>query len=84
MPRTEFVSCSLTDADFFQTDLKGSKVINCDLLGAIFENTILQNADLSSSHNYTIDPELNYIEGAKFSLSSLPGLLSRYRIKIED
>ncbi|MDA7744589.1 pentapeptide repeat-containing protein [bacterium] len=84
MPRTEFVSCSLTDADFFQTDLKGSKVINCDLSGAIFENTILENADFSSSYNYTIDPELNYIEGAKFTLSSLPGLLSKYRIKIED
>jgi fluoroquinolone resistance protein len=50
---------------------------------AIFENTILENADLSTSSNFSIDPETNRIRKAKFSRLGIVGLLDKYDIEIE-
>ena len=41
-----------------------------------------QAADFTTAHNYSIDPEINKIKKAKFSLSQLPGLLDKYDIVI--
>ena len=65
------------------TDLSLSVFSNCDLAGAMFENTNLENSDLSSSFNFSIDPENNRIKKAKFSTSGIKGLLDKYDIIIE-
>lgn len=80
----EFTNCSLIESDFYSANLTGAKILGCDLQGAIFENTILEKCDLSQSYNFSIDPDLNYIQGAKFTLSSLPGLLDKYGVLIDD
>jgi uncharacterized protein YjbI with pentapeptide repeats len=54
---------------------------NCDLAGAIFENTILERADFRTARNFSLDPEINQIKKAKFSLADLPGLLLKYDIE---
>ena len=52
-------------------------------MGAKFENSILEKADLRTSRNYLIDPELNKIKKAKFSIHGIAGLLAKYDIEIE-
>jgi len=43
----------------------------------------LENADLRTSYNYSIDPDANRIRKAKFSLPAVIGLLDKYYLDIE-
>ena len=73
----------LHETDFTEADLSNATFDNCDMAGARFENTILAKADLRTSFNYSIDPELNRIKKAKFSLPAVIGLLNKYDIEIK-
>ena len=81
--KTTFKSCNLSEVDFTETDLASAVFDNCDLTGTRFENTILEKADLRTSYSFSIDPELNKIKKAKFSIHGLAGLLDKYDIEIE-
>lgn len=80
---TVFRSCSLQEVDFMEADLSNAVFDDCDLLNASFENTNLEKADLRAASGYILDPELNHIKGAKFSVPAVVGLLSKYDIKID-
>jgi uncharacterized protein YjbI with pentapeptide repeats len=82
LKKTAFRNSKLHEADFTECNLSSSVFENCDLSGATFANTIIEKADLSTSFNYSIDPERNMIKKAKFSLSGIAGLLDRYDIEI--
>lgn len=82
LKRARFISCQLKGADFTEANLKNTAVNECDLLDARFENTNLEEADFSHSYNYSIDPEINRVEGAIFSFPEVIGLLDKYDIKI--
>ena len=69
--------------DFSATDLSASNFANCDLSGAIFDNSILEKTDFRTAYNYSINPEINKIKKAKFSVSGIAGLLDKYDIVIE-
>jgi len=79
----KFIKCRLRDVDLTGADLSSAEFDECDLTDAKFENTDLRNADLRSSFNYVLDPELNKIKNARFSSAGLAGLLQRYEIVIE-
>ena len=81
--KTSFLNSQLKEVDFTKCELSGSIFENCELSGAVFENTILEKADFRSSYNYSIDPELNRIKKAKFSILGISGLLEKYDIVIE-
>lgn len=81
--KTIFKNCQLTEVDFTASDLSESLFDNCDLDNATFENTNLEKSNLFTSRNYRIDPEMNKVKKAKFSLSGLPGLLTKYNIEID-
>jgi fluoroquinolone resistance protein len=83
LKKTVFLNCNLMDSDLTETDLTGSVFDNCDFQGAIFSGTIIEKADLTSSFNYSIDPENNRIRKARFSAAGLGGLLNKYDIEIE-
>jgi uncharacterized protein YjbI with pentapeptide repeats len=83
LKKTRFKDSNLSEVDFTETDLTSSLLDNCDLSGARFERTILEKADLRTSRNYSIDPELNKIKKAKFSIHGIAGLLDKYDIEIE-
>jgi len=51
--------------------------------GAVFESTHLERADFRTATNYQIDPERNKMEGAKFSVNNLAGLLVKYELDLE-
>lgn len=69
--------------DFTECDLSNAVFGNCDLSGAVFDNTNLEKADLRTSVNYSIDPALNRLKKAKFSLSEVYGLLYKLDIEID-
>lgn len=81
--KARFSDCSMIETDLTDCDLTDAKFTNCNLNRAFFSNTILKGADLRTSYNFTIDPDNNPIKKALFSLHGLPGLLSKYDIKIE-
>lgn len=83
LKKTNFNNCNLQDVDFVETELSAAQFNNCQLNGAVFENTILTAADFRTANNYTINPETNHIEKAKFSKLGLSGLLDKYNIVVE-
>ena len=74
----------MQDVDFTQADLSNVKFNTCDLIRAKFENTNLEKADFRTSYNYSINPALNRMKKAKFSVAGIYGLLDNYDIVIEN
>ncbi len=68
---------------FTNANLSNSVFDNTDLADAVFNGTDLKEADFRAANNYIIDPELNNIKKAKFSLHGVVGLLAKYSIRIE-
>ncbi|SNC77047.1 Pentapeptide repeat-containing protein [Hymenobacter gelipurpurascens] len=83
MPNTRFVGCSLKEVDFTQTDLSRAVFADCQLQGAIFEQTRLAGADFTTARQVLLDPGQNDLQQARFALSGLPGLLTKYELIIE-
>lgn len=81
--KTVFKNSQLHETEFTETDLTSAVFDNCDLSQATFDQTILDKADFRTAYNYSIDPEINRIKKAKFSLSDVFGLLFKYDIEIE-
>ena len=79
---TNFENSSLIDVDFTSTDLNNVVFKNCNLLKSLFNQSNLEKADFSTSFNYSIDPEINNIKKAIFSLQGVIGLLDKPQIKI--
>ena len=83
LKRIQFRNSTLREVDFTETDLSNAVFHNCDLTRATFENTILEKADLRTSFNYSMDPGLNRIKKARFSMPAVIGLLDKYDIEVE-
>ena len=82
LKKTRFKSRRLHEADFVEADLTLAVFDNCDLARANFENTLLERADFRTAYNYTMDPGINKLRKAQFSLPAVVGLLSKYEIEI--
>ena len=82
--KTVFKECSIKEVDFSNADLTASEFLNCDLTRTLFHQTNLEKVDFRSATNYSIDPEMNRMKNAKFSLSGITGLLDKYKIIIEE
>ncbi len=80
--KTFFENCDLKEADFSGADMTECKLKSCDLSNAMFGNTNLSKADLSTSFNFSINPNLNKLKGAQFSRDNINGLLDVFQIKI--
>ena len=78
-----FENSVLHEVDFTDADISESKILNCDLLNANFENTNLEKVDFRESINIQLDPDINKIKNAIFNIETLPGLLTKYNIKIK-
>lgn len=80
---TSFINTRLPDTDWTECDLSNAVFEGCDLRNAKFDHTNLENADLREARNFQIDPALNKIRKARFSVDGLPGLLAQYEIRID-
>ena len=83
LKNTNFKKCILHEVDFTSADLTGANFDGSDLAGGIFADSILEKADLRTAYNYSIDPILNKLKRAKFSITGIAGLLDRFDIEIE-
>ena len=83
LKNTRFTNCSLQEVDFTETDLTATEFDVCNLLHAVFDNSILEKADLRTAINFSIDPERNKLKKAKFSATALSGLLHKYDLIIQ-
>ncbi|HEY4540340.1 MAG TPA: pentapeptide repeat-containing protein, partial [Faecalibacter sp.] len=83
LPKTHFKDCALEHVDFAYADFSQTFFENCNLKNAIFEQTNLEKANLTSSFNFSINPTQNKIKNAKFSKENCIGLLDSFQIKIE-
>lgn len=84
LKKTNFKNAQLQETDFTECDLTAFVFDNCDLTRATFYNTIIEKSDFRTSYNYSIDPEVNRIKKAKFSLYGVTGLLEKYDIEIDQ
>lgn len=82
LKNTVFKECILQEISFIETNLNSAKFIDCDLTRATFDRTNLEKADLSTSRNYIINPEINKLKKTKFSMPNVLGLLSHLDIEI--
>jgi uncharacterized protein YjbI with pentapeptide repeats len=82
--KTVFKNTQLEEVDFAEAELSNSVFDNCNLARAVFDNTVLEKADFRTSYHYSIDPAINRIKKAKFSLLGISGLLDKYDIEIEN
>lgn len=80
---TIFKNCVLQEVDFSEADFSQAVFHECDLMNAIFDQSILEKTDFRTAYNYIIHPENNRIRKAKFSPSGIAGLLQHYDIVIE-
>lgn len=84
LKKTRFSTCSMKEVHFLKCDLTNTLFNACDLELTKFAENNLTSADFSSSYNLRIDPDDNVIKKARFSRHNLPGLLTKYNIKIVD
>ena len=68
--------------NFSSTELNSSIFSESNLEDALFNQTNLTSANLISALNFNIDPELNKLKNASFSVHSLIGLLRKHGIKV--
>ncbi|QJW90695.1 pentapeptide repeat-containing protein [Spirosoma taeanense] len=80
--KANFTDCSLKEAHFLKCDLTATVFKNCNLELARFEDNNLTQVDFATSYNLTIDPDDNKVKKARFSLYSLPGLLTKYDLVV--
>jgi uncharacterized protein YjbI with pentapeptide repeats len=83
LKNTDFKECSVKEAEFAECDLTGAQYHNCDLSGTLFSRCNLERADFTTAANYSLDPEINRLKGAKFSYPGITGLLEKYGIIID-
>jgi uncharacterized protein YjbI with pentapeptide repeats len=83
MPHTRFVRCVLDETDLVDADLSEAVFQDCSLAGAVFQNTRLTGADFTTATDFTIDPETNPLQGARFTLHGLLGVVAKYNLVVE-
>ena len=83
LKKTHFKNTRLHGVDFTNADLTSAVLEGCDLKDARFDGTNLEKADFRTSTAYSIDPEINRIRNARFSIPAVIGLLDRLEIIIE-
>lgn len=76
--------CVVVDVDFREADLSKADFSGSDLSESLFIHTNLSGANLSQARNYFIDPGLNELKGAKFSLPEAMSLLYNMDIILTD
>ncbi|MFT3739909.1 MAG: pentapeptide repeat-containing protein [Breznakibacter sp.] len=84
LKKTVFKNVQFHETDFSECDLTLASFDCCDLANAVFDQTVLEKADLRTAINYSIDPTRNRIKKARFSLPHVVGLLHRFDIEVAN
>jgi uncharacterized protein YjbI with pentapeptide repeats len=82
LKKTSFKNCEIKEASFIECNLTYSSFDDCNLEDTLFDQNNLENANFSTARNYRINPLVNRIKKASFSLSEIAGLLYQFDINI--
>lgn len=77
----QVLNCNAVNVDFREADLTGADFSGSDLTESLFLHTKLREANLAQARNYSINPGLNDLQAAKFSMPEAISLL--YNMDIE-
>lgn len=83
MRDVSFGGCTVRKCTFGETKLSGSSFGYSDLEGTSFHRSDLSEADFTKAINYTIDPSVNNVRQAKFSVPQVLSLLRGFDIVLE-
>jgi uncharacterized protein YjbI with pentapeptide repeats len=83
LKRQHFERCSLRGADLTGSDLREAVFAACDLQDAVIEHCDLRGADLRTAFGFRIDPEVNRLAGARFSVEGGLSLLAKYDVLLD-
>lgn len=78
-----FIESEVKETDFTNSVLEWVDFSFCNLEKSIFLNTSLKKANLIWAFNFSINPNINSIEKAKFSTSNVVNLLNYLDIIVE-
>jgi uncharacterized protein YjbI with pentapeptide repeats len=81
LEQAKFSSCAARDVDFRECCLVRADFGGTALEKSLFSHTDLTGADLSRARNYAINPQVNILTGAKFSMPEALSLI--YNLDIE-
>lgn len=82
IPNSIIVSCEAKEVDFNETNLSSSDLHDTDFDQSIFHKTNLTKCNFLGAKNYFIDPRVNFIKKAQFSLPEALTLLQSFDISI--
>lgn len=83
MPKAVFAGSTVKECFFSECDLTRADFSECDLERTLFDRCKLEKADFRTAFQYTMDPAINRMRGARFSRDGLEGLLAQYGLNIE-
>ena len=76
------IECTAWDVDFSDVDLTEADCKKTDFSESHFRHSDLTRADFTDAKNYAIDPEINTLVGAKFSLPEAINILRHMDIEL--
>lgn len=74
--------CQIKDVDFRNSDLSGADFSHSDLSESQFHHSNINQANFCDATNYSIDVQVNTIDGAKFSRQEALRLLASLNIEL--
>ncbi len=84
LQKQRMISCSLKEVDFTEADLSKASFKESMLTGSHFRNTKLTKANFQLATNYHINPKINEITKAQFTLPEAVNLLESMDIELID
>lgn len=83
MRKCKFENTTAIEVDFTEANLSKVKFDSVKLSGATFFRTNLKEANFATATNYMLDPSVNQVKGAVFSMPEAINLLYAFGVKIE-
>ncbi|MEM1282659.1 MAG: pentapeptide repeat-containing protein [Chlamydiota bacterium] len=77
-----FRKCNIKECYFNQANLVQANFSDSNLMGTLFHHSNLSKADFRGAYNYSIDPQLNTLKKAYFSLPEAISLLASLDLQI--
>ncbi len=77
-----FCKSKVHECSFLEADLTGANLQETDFAGSLFHHTNLAKADFKGARSYAINPQVNVVKKACFSLPDALCLLESFEVDI--
>ena len=84
MKNSKLTGCKIIDSYFQEAFLVGVSFEDSHFENTLFHKTDLEKSSFCNASGYSIDPLVNKVRGAQFSVPEVLNLLSGFGIKIKS